>query len=180
MLPVGAFFLSNDGVRRGGLLTSVLSWVFCAEEAVGRIMRARKPPLTGWVVVLSLDEGREAVEVRLATGAVAVAGLLEKPLTIEGRAWRCVVDGRLGAGAAAAAAGLLEVWLDSCRAAEAAVGAVNRDGTLAVVLGAGAGFGAAAVGSVAGSLTFACEAAVELVKEALLGLRVAGLGESVD
>lgn len=67
-----AFDLITEGVRLGGLLTSVLSCTLLAELAVGLIIRARKPssgPLEAAAGLLSAFLG--ALEVDAADGRAA-------------------------------------------------------------------------------------------------------------
>ena len=104
--------LEAAGALRGGdeAFSWGLSCVLLELAAVGRIMRSRKPPLGAALAVEVRDSGRlgalGASDVREVFGAATFGG-----------AARVVVDG-------------LRVTLGSspCLAAEAAVGAVRRDG----------------------------------------------------
>lgn len=79
-LAGGAFDRMTEGVRLGGLLTSVLSCTLLAELAVGLIMRARNPSagaFVGAAGLLSVFLGAAVADVnedRAAGFAVAAAG----------------------------------------------------------------------------------------------------------
>lgn len=117
---VGAFGLITEGVRFGGLLTSVLSCTLLAELAVGLIIRARKlssGPLGALAGLLSVFLGTLAVDASddRAAGFVVAAGA---------RVW-----GRLATAGLETDTEALD-GCESCLAAEAAVGAVRCEDTL--------------------------------------------------